>query len=370
MRTLNWLESPLPADALEVPDTLLFRHVDDGRALAQAIVDTIREPLLVLDDELRVVAANRSFYLTFRMNRQEVQGRPIYALGEGQWDIPELRSKLGRIAPHRAVLDGYEVERDFSGIGRRTMVLNARTIFYAETFRSTILVAIEDVTERRAKEREVRELLQYKDVLLQEMQHRVANSLQIIASIFMIKARTVRSEETRTHLEDAHRRVMAVAAVQQQFQARDPGAQIELGAYLSGLCDALAASIVGDHHPIALTVQAESGTASATQAVGIGLIVTELVINALKHAFPAAPRAAGIAVRYERAGLNWRISVADNGTGGPAGPSGDAAPGLGTAIIAALAQQLDARVDVLVNDRGTTVSVTHAKFSTQPSPVA
>ena len=65
-----------------------FAGIDDGRALAQAIVDTLREPLLVLDKDLRVVAASRSFYLTFKVQRQDVQGRPIYALGDGQWNIP------------------------------------------------------------------------------------------------------------------------------------------------------------------------------------------------------------------------------------------------------------------------------------------
>jgi PAS domain S-box-containing protein len=189
--------------------------------LAQAIVDTIREPLLVLDKDLRVVTANRSFYLTFKMNRQDVQGRPVYALGDGQWNIPELRRLLENIAPQHAVMEAYEVEQDFSGIGRRTMLLNARKVFHEENSHTTILLAIEDITERRAMEREVKELLQQKDVLLQEMQHRVANSLQIIASILLIKARTVRSEETRLHLQDAHQRVMSIAAMQQQLRPRN-----------------------------------------------------------------------------------------------------------------------------------------------------
>src|SRR4029079_12306731 len=84
---------------------------------------------------------------------------------------------------------------------------------------SAILLAIEDVTRRRETEREKDELLQQKEILLQEMQHRVANSLQIIASILLLKARTVQSEETRHHLHDAHQRVMSVATVQQQLQA-------------------------------------------------------------------------------------------------------------------------------------------------------
>jgi chemotaxis protein methyltransferase CheR len=337
--------------------------IDDGRALAQAIVDTIREPLLVLDKDLRVVTANRSFYQMFRMNRQDVQGRPVYALGDGQWNIPELRLLLENVAPQHTVLEAYEVEQDFAGIGRRTMLLNARKLFYEEHVHTTILLAIEDITERRAKERELKELLQQKDVLLQEMQHRVANSLQIIASILLIKARTVRSEETRLHLQDAHQRVLSVAAMQRELQTSEPGATIELGSYLSHLCETLAASMIGDRRPILLKVQAEGGIATAGQAVSLGLIVTELVINALKHAFPDDRPDGTVIVVYDLAEPNWRLTVSDNGIGRPEGNSSKTLPGLGTTIIAALAKQLDARVDVVMDTTGTTVSITHVAFA-------
>src|SRR4051812_34286121 len=160
-RTRLW-----PKSAIADDPTLI--DIDDGRALAQAIVDTIREPLLVLDKDLRVVTANRPFYRMFVMNRQDVQGRPVYALGDGQWNIPELRLLLGNIAPQDAVMEAYEVERNFSGIGRRTMLLNARKVFYEESSHTTILLTIEDITERRTKERELEELLSQKDLLLAE----------------------------------------------------------------------------------------------------------------------------------------------------------------------------------------------------------
>jgi two-component sensor histidine kinase len=358
VETPRWLNRPFRANKLVLP-------IDDGRVLAQAIVDTIREPVLVLDKDLCVVTANRSFYLTFKMNRQDVQGRPVYALGDGQWNIPELRLLLENIAPQHAVMEAYEVEQDFSGIGRRTMLLNARKVFYEENSHTTILLAIEDITERRAMEREVKELLQQKDVLLQEMQHRVANSLQIIASILLIKARTVRSEETRLHLQDAHQRVMSIAAMQQQLQASEPGTTIELGPYLSRLCETLAASMIGDRRPISVNVHVEGGTASSSQAVSIGLIVTELVINALKHAFPGDRSDGTVIVAYDLAEPNWRLTVSDNGIGRPDGHSEKTNPGLGTTIIEALAKQLDARVEILMNPLGTTVSITHETFASR-----
>lgn len=159
----------------------------DGGALAQAVVDTVREPLLVLDKDLRVVAASRSFYLTFRVDRQETQGRMVYELGDGQWDIPALRTLLEKIVPEHAVMEGYEVEHEFPLIGRRAMFLNARKVFYEGNNHTTLLLAIEDITERRSAEREVQQLLHQKELLLEEMQHRIANSLQIIASILLFE---------------------------------------------------------------------------------------------------------------------------------------------------------------------------------------
>jgi two-component sensor histidine kinase len=357
----------LPEDNWALPDIPPFTDIEDERALTQAIVDTIREPLLVLDKDLRVVIASRSFYMTFKMDSQDVQGLAVYELGDGQWDIPQLRLLLESIVPRHAIMDGYEVEQDFAGMGRRTMLLNARQVFYEGNSHTTILLAIEDISERRAQEREVQEFLQQKEVLLQEMQHRVANSLQIIASILLIKARTVRSEETRLHLQDAHQRVMSIAAMQQHLlQVSEPGASIGLHSYLFQLCETLAASMIGDSRPISLQVRVEDGTASSTQAVSIGLIVTELVMNALKHAFPGDQRDGRIIVAYDLAEPNWRLTVSDNGIGKPEGHSDKPNPGLGTGIIAALAKQLDARVEVLMDPHGTTVSITHAVFASQP----
>ena len=108
--------------------------------------------------------------------------------------------------------------------------------------------------------KQTEELLRQKDVLLQEMQHRVANSLQIIASILLLKARAVSSEETRQHLKDAHQRVMSVAAVQQHLHASDGIDQIEVESYLSKLCDSLGSSMIGESQPIAIKVMADEGT--------------------------------------------------------------------------------------------------------------
>ena len=270
-------------------------------------------------------------------------------------------------------MEAYEVEREFPGIGRRSLLLNAREVVSQRNARKLILLTIEDVTERRAAEREMMELVRQKEMLLHEMQHRIANSLQIIASILLLKARTVQSEETRMHLRDAHQRIMSVAAVQQQLLTSSHGDPIYIGPYLSRLSQALAASMTDDSRPISLEVQTEGGgMASSAEAVSIGLIVTELMINAFKHAFVGNEAAGLLVVAYEAAETSWRLPVSDNGIGTPAGQLDPdrPRPGLGTIIVEALAKQLDARVDVTRSRRGTTVSITHGTSDRAWLPLA
>ena len=336
-------------------------EITDGRTLAQAMVDTVRESLLVLDGDLRIVAASRSFYSTFKTTPAETKGRLIYDLGSGGWNGPALRELLERIIPEHGVMDHFEVEQDFPGIGKRTMLLSARKVFYQGDLNTTLLLAIEDITDRRIAERLLHNLSEQKDMLLSEMSHRVANSLQIIASILLLKARSVQSEETRGHLEDAHRRVMSVASLQQHLQATGKGEEVEIGSYLSKLCDTLTGSMVKEKDSVALKVVADAGTTTSEQAVSIGLIVTELVINALKHAFPVNMKSGTISVGYEVKGDDWKLSVSDNGAGMPEKLNKEQT-GLGTTLVKALAQQLEAQVETVTSGKGTVISVTHATF--------
>jgi two-component system CheB/CheR fusion protein len=122
---------------------------DKSQEYSESIVDTVREPLIVLDEDLRVVTASRSFYDFFKVNPEETVGKLIYTLGNKQWDIPKLRELLENILPNQATFDDYEVEHDFPGIGKRTMLLNARRIPDPPAKLKVILLAIEDITRRK-----------------------------------------------------------------------------------------------------------------------------------------------------------------------------------------------------------------------------
>ena len=353
-----------------------FTDVSDACHLAQAIVDTVREPILVLDAGLRVIAASRSFYAAFKVNPEETQGRLLYTLGDGQWDIPKLRVLLEQIVPKNRSMRDYEVEHDFPDLGQRTMCLNARQVFYGGGADSTILLGIEDVTEQRKSERRMEGLLREKETLiqelghrmkeketlLQELEHRIANSLQVIASIILMKARAVESEETRLHLHDAHKRVISIAAVQKQLHPSAGLGRVEMAPYLSRLCDSLATSIIGDTRSISLKVSNTEGSATLREAESLGLITTELIMNACKHAFPREKTDARIIVAFEVDGTNWKLTVNDNGIGKIDGVFAQPKTGLGTGIVKALAQQLDAIVETIADHHGTSITITHATF--------
>jgi two-component sensor histidine kinase len=339
-----------------------MEHMDkitDGRTLAHAMVDTVRESLLVLDGNLSVVAASRSFYATFQTTPEETIGRMVYDLGTGAWNNPALRLLLDRIVPEHGVMDNFEIEQLFPVIGQKTMLLNARKVFYEGDANTTLLLAIEDITDRRIAERQLHVLSEQKDMLLSEMGHRVANSLQIVASILMLKARSVLSDETRGHLEDAHRRVMSVASLQQHLKASGIGEHVDVGAYLVTLCETLTGSMIGESSRVTMKVVADTGTVPSEQAVSLGLIVTELVINALKYAFPDVSKSGRVTVTYEMNNGSWKLAVADNGGGIKERPQRKLS-GLGTTLVKALAQQLDGEVETISSANGTTISVKHS----------
>ena len=122
---------------------------DAARNYAESIINTVREPLIALDQDLRVVYVSRSFYEFFKVKPEETVGQLIYDLGNKQWNIPKLRELLETILPQKTTFDNYEVEHDFATIGRRIMLLNARQIERGMGKERIILLAIEDITKRR-----------------------------------------------------------------------------------------------------------------------------------------------------------------------------------------------------------------------------
>jgi two-component sensor histidine kinase len=254
---------------------------------------------------------------------------------------PQLHNLLRATLSGGADIDAYEHLLRRPGEAERAVVLNIKRLEGEEGAR--LVVTLSDVTEARMAARLKDEMIREKGILLDEVQHRVANSLQIIASVLLQNARKVSSEESRAHLRDAHDRVMSMATVQRQLSTAKLG-EVDLKPYFHELCDSLAASMISDHAQQSIVVTVDDSRVKANVSISLGLIVTELLINAIKHAFPVgAP--GRIEVDYHSRGPNWALTVADNGQGFPTNPS-EVKPGLGTSIIEALARQLEAKVRI------------------------
>jgi len=335
-------------------------HPDAAHNLALAMVACSEAPLLLLHGDLTVIAASDSFCRSFQIDPSKVADRPIFELGGGEWDMRRLRSLLTTTISGHADIEAYEMDLVRAEHEPRQLVVNARMLEFGDADNARLLVTISDVTDARVAEKLKDDLLREKAILLQEIQHRVANSLQIIASVLLQSARRVRSDETRTHLHDAHNRVMSIATLQKQLATSRLG-DVELAPYFTQLCESLGASMISDHDKLSIEVAADESAVHADISVSLGLIVTELVINALKHAFPGG-RHGKIRVGYQSHGPNWALSVSDNGVGMPDDPAG-ATPGLGTSIVEALARQLNARVHVGDAQPGTDVSIIHTQIA-------
>ncbi|MBW8811906.1 MAG: ATP-binding protein [Caulobacterales bacterium] len=334
-----------------------------AQALGLAIIASSVTPLLLLDDDFNVLAASASFCRAFRTDPALAQDRPILALGDGAWNIPQLRSLLSATLSGSADIDAYEMDLESAGATRR-LVLHAHRLDIGSGVARRILLTVTDVTESRldaarrdAALREKDDLLRQRAILLQEVRHRVANSLQIIASVLLQTARRVNSEESRGVLRDAHQRVMSVAALQHQLAASSMEG-VPLRAYLDQLCSSIGASMIHDPSQIALSVEADDSIVGPDISISLGLIVTELVINALKHAFPGA-RHGSIRVGYVADGGGWTLSVTDDGAGMPAKSA--RTTGLGTSIVEALSRQLEAKVAIRAGHPGVSVRIRHNK---------
>lgn len=333
-------------------------HADTSPGLAMALVASSQAPLLLLSDDLTIVAASMSFCSAFGCDPDTVNGVALAKLAAGEWDIPQLHSLLRATFNGNAAIDAYEMDLVREGRDPAQLVLNALKLDYGDSEEPRVLLTVTDVTSALLAAKLKDDMVREKQLLLQELQHRVANSLQIIASVLMQSARRVQSEETRTQLHNAHHRVMSIATLQRQL-AVSSSEDVALRRYFKDLCASLGASMIDNTDRISLTSTTDDTVTKANVSISLGLIVTELVINALKHAFPGRNQMGHIAVDYLADAQGWMLTVADDGVGMPTG-EGQLKPGLGTGIVEALSRQLEAVVQVTDKAPGTKVSIVHA----------
>jgi two-component sensor histidine kinase len=273
----------------------IYRLLRHEHLQAQGIVDTVQNPLLVLDQGCCILSASRSFFETFKVTRDETIGQSLFTLGNGQWDIPELRHLLKDVVPKSVAIEGYQVEHDFPGLGRRTMILHARKLFHPDNNSTTLLLSMEDATARLMKEEE-------RDLLLGELRHRVKNLLGVVLAL---ARQTKAAGRTGEEYRDAF-----LGRFEALVQAHALTSSAEGDGDLYGLISNSLRPYAAD--PAVITVAPGTVvTLAQRQILPLALILHELATNAVKYGALSEPQGR-VQVHWEvapderRLRLHWR----------------------------------------------------------------
>lgn len=296
-----------------------------ARVPADRILDTLREPLLVLDADLRVLSANAAFYRTFRAAPEAVEGRPVHELGDGRWNIPALRALLDRVAATDLTVEDFRVEQDFPGLGRRAMLLNARRVKPAPGEPALVLIALEDIADRvRAAEAGARQLqeLERSNAELEQFAYVASHDLQeplraIVGYLQLLEQRyrgrlDADADEFIGYAVEAGRRMQALVndllAFARLGTQRQPPRPVDADAVLQSVLEGLRtvlveteAVVTHDRLPVVLVDEAQLRT-----------LFQNLIANAVKFRGERAPR---VHVAARPSGPAWTFAVRDNGIG-------------------------------------------------------
>jgi PAS domain S-box-containing protein len=319
---------------------LAIEDVSDARAvraeskrnwqLTQSIVDTIPDPLVVLELDMTIVMASKAFLTMFGSTAAKTRGRRISELGQHQWNVPALRHLMEKVLPENKPIENFEIEDDFPGLGRRVFNLNARKISQPGNHAHRMLLVFEDITDRKQRERDAK-------TLTNEISHRIKNNLQIIVGLIGFEARSM--PEPWVHGYKAMQaRIAAIADLYDLISQSSRGRTIAVDAYLREIAKTMTASLLGPESGITIEVKGEELEIDPDHAVPFGLLVNELATNAVKHAFPDGT--GRVVLSVERVGDEIELTVADDGVGMKSKDAVEIAEKRGSGYIAIFVRQL------------------------------
>ena len=273
--------------------------------LTQSIVDTIRDPLVVLEQDMTIVTASRAFLTMFGITEAETRGRRVSELGQHQWDVPALRHLMEKVLPENKPIESFEIEDDFPGLGRRVFNLNARKISRPGNHSHRMLLVFEDITDRKQRERDALSLTN-------EISHRIKNNLQVIVGLISFETRSTAMPCVQGY-KAMQARIGAIAQLYDLISQSSRGRTVAVDAYLREIAKNMSASLLGNISDITIEVNAEALEIDPDRAVPFGLLVNELATNAIKHAFPDGTGT--IVLSVEQVGDQIELTVADDGVG-------------------------------------------------------
>ena len=313
------------------------RELGTQRRLAEGIVDTLREPLLVLDGDLQIIAASRAFCSKFKVDAERAIGRNLIDLGDGQWANAQLIRLLKEIVPEHSTIEDYEITHNFPQIGTRTILLNARKIYQEGNNTKTLLLAMEDVTERRRLEVERDQALDQSNRLLEELNHRVMNSMAMIGSVISMEGRKLSDDECKAAFARMRRRIEAIGTLYRTLSRTAAIDSVMARDYLTAIVSDTVAAMEASPGAVRLEISIDEIPLSTRIAIPLGLITNELVTNSLKYAY--ADRDDGkFGLRAVSQNDSVEISIWDDGPGIDESASIDS--GLGQLLVDAFVEQL------------------------------
>lgn len=297
----------------------------EDKLFAENIVNTVREPMVVLDEDLRILFANKSFFRIFQVNPKETVSRLLYEIGDRQWDIPKLRQLLEEILPQETYFDDFEVDHEFPSIGHRTMLLNARIIHEENSERSSILLAFEDITERKTIEEELKQKTKELERSNKDLQqfayvasHDLQEPLRMISSFSQLLAKRysgLMGEEADEFIDfilDGSTRMQAlINNLLEYSRIETRGGEFE-SVETSSVADQVVRSLSSKSEECQAVITYDALPVVWGDFSQLIRLFQNLLTNSLKYRSDAAPE---VYISAEFSDGEWLFCVRDNGIG-------------------------------------------------------
>ncbi|MFF0924361.1 PAS domain-containing protein [Rhizobium leguminosarum] len=247
----------------------LYRLLRSGHVQAQGVADTMTQPTVVLDHSLCVTSANDAFLRTFEVERDDVQGRSFFGLGNGQWEIAELRHLIASVIPKATTVIGFEVTHNFPAIGQRTFLVDARRLIHPDNNSTNILILFDDISERRRHDAE-------RDFIIAETRHRLRNLFAVTRAIAL-------QTDTEDRTADEYRAVF-LGRLEVTLRAQEIASTGETTDF-----EVLVRQSIGEPGVERLHCEGPEVTLASSKVLAVGMIFHELGTNALKHGALSVP---------------------------------------------------------------------------------
>ncbi|MBB3543860.1 HWE histidine kinase domain-containing protein [Rhizobium sp. BK399] len=311
----------------------LYRLMKTGHVQAQGVVDTMTQPVVVIDENFCVTTANNAFIKAFKVERDDIIAQSFFGLGNGQWDIPELRQLISAIIPRAAAVIGFEVTHDFPAIGPRTFLIDARRLLHPNDNSPNILIIFDDVTERHRHDAEM-------DFIVAELRHRMKNMAAVVRSVVI----NTRADQPAVAIF----KEALVGRLDATFKAQDIAARAKTADF-----EFLVTQAVGTTVSERLECSGPAVEMPSAKVLPVSMIFHELATNAVKHG--------AISTSAGRIRVSWCMETGPNGRqllacqwqeeGGPS-VSAPKRKGYGTELIEGLGAHIAGSAELVYRTEG------------------